>query len=148
MEEITFRIQQWKSLPDFEITFSEEKKKKKKTKWSIERKAGLRNEETGRNACAGKKNVQCRKKIIFFVFFFFSVLDTMIFLHISTFLSLLWSQYHFTGGKWSSKCLRYLISKSKTAFVRDLFDHPTLSLRYRETEYWVGRQWESKNSSL
>lgn len=26
MKEITFRIQQWKSLPEFEITFHEEKK--------------------------------------------------------------------------------------------------------------------------
>ena len=58
MEEITFRIQQWKSLPEFEITFHEEKK----IKWSTERKAGLRNEETGRNACAGQKECIVQKE--------------------------------------------------------------------------------------
>lgn len=43
------------------------------------------------------------------------------------------------GGKWDSECLGHLTSNNKTAFVRGLFDHPNLSLRFRETGDWVVR---------
>ena len=53
---------------------------KKKIKWSTERKAGLRNEETGRNACAGKKECTVQKENNFLCFLF-SVQDTPLFVH-------------------------------------------------------------------
>lgn len=79
----------------------------------------------------------CNKKIILLVFS--SVPDTMLyctFLHSSTSMK---SVSFYKGGKWDSECLGHLTSNNKTAFARGLFDHPNLSLRFREIGDWVVR---------